>query len=76
MALRVTAVVRENGATCDHVLVTGSVEGVEQSFKTSFREIDTFLDGLTTAEKVQQLVMLWAWYRRQRGRAVLNVDIA
>jgi hypothetical protein len=76
MALRITSVARENGAACDHVLVTGNVEGAEQSFRTSFREIDSFLDGLTTAEKVQQLVMLWAWYRRLRGRSVINVDIA
>lgn len=76
MALFITSVVRENGATCDHLVVTVNHEGASRTFKTSFGEVDRLLDSFDTpADAAKALVILWASYRRKMGRAILNVDI-
>jgi len=78
MAITITAVTRDGGSNCQHVTITVNDEGSTRTVKTSYGEIDAFLDERfdSPQEMKKALVLLWARYRRAQGRAVVNVGIA
>jgi len=73
MSLVITGTARENGANCNHLIVTINHEGVTRTFKTTMEEIDAVP---MTAEDMKDFIIRGAKYRRMNGRSILNVDIA
>lgn len=73
MSISIISTEKENGASCDHLLVTLNVEGETRTFKTTLAEIDALS---MTQEDAKELIMRWAKYRRLQGRAIINVNIA
>jgi len=78
MAITITNITRDGGPNCQHLTIVINDEGSTRTFKTSYGEIDAFLDGHfdSPQEMKKALVLLWARYRRSQGRAVVNVGIA
>jgi hypothetical protein len=72
MALSITSITRENGTTCDHIVVTVDDEGTSRTFRASFMEVDKLIDDLGGPLQAKRtLVLLWAAYRRSKGRAAV-----
>jgi len=72
MALSITSIVRENGSTCDHIVAAVNDEGTSRTFRSSFMDVDKLIDDLGGPLAAKRtLVLLWAAYRRSKGRAVV-----
>jgi len=70
MPLKIVSITKPTG--CDHIIVTVDHEGVSRTFTTHLGQIDSLIDdagGPLLATR--DLVLLWAAYRRARGRDVI-----
>jgi hypothetical protein len=62
MALILTGIQRENGANCDHLIITAIVEGVQRAKKFTMQAI---LDGAEDEDFRISLVCLWLRYQKE-----------
>lgn len=76
MSLRITARGRNSPAPCDHYTFTVDADGEEITFQASGAELDEIIEGMSTADFVKLLTLLWCKYRKDHGRGLVGTDIA
>jgi len=74
VSLSVTSITRVTGVNCNHFVVTVDHEGISYTQRVQDADLDNLPDG--EAELTKQLVLIWAKYRRNKGRAIVGTIIA
>lgn len=72
MALSITGIARENGAACDHLVITVDDDGTSRTLRLSVADAARTLDSYEPNYRVA-LVLCWLRYKRARGASLASL---